>query len=93
MHPKHLDYKNAEVLFIGEKSFPQEGAHEGTAEELNLLEEEDEERVAHLQGIYAASDVAWIWDPLLTAMAGTSGVFEELEAGKRDYGGIQTTWG
>jgi hypothetical protein len=51
VQPKHLDYQNAEILFIGEKSFPHEGDHEGTAEELDLLEEEDEKRVAHLKGM------------------------------------------
>jgi hypothetical protein len=50
VQPKHLDYKNAEILFIGEKSFPQESEHKGTADELLQLEEEDERRVAHLDG-------------------------------------------
>ena len=64
VQPKHLDYKNAEVLFIGEKSFPETGDHEATAEELNLLEEEDEKRVAHLEGMRnnRASDCTGIVD-------------------------------
>ncbi|TGZ80133.1 hypothetical protein EX30DRAFT_320428 [Ascodesmis nigricans] len=48
LQPKHLDYKNSEILFIGEKQFPEEGEHEGTEQELSKLEYEDEARVKHL---------------------------------------------
>lgn len=50
LQPKHLDYKNSEILFIGEKQFPEEGEHEGTEQELSKLEYEDEARVKHLNG-------------------------------------------
>ncbi|KAF8250077.1 hypothetical protein K440DRAFT_597477 [Wilcoxina mikolae CBS 423.85] len=73
VQPKHLDYQNAEILFIGEKSFPHEGDHKRTAEELDLLEEEDDKRVAHLKG--------------------SESVFSDLELIKKDFLGIQTTWG
>ncbi|KAF8537104.1 hypothetical protein BDD12DRAFT_746177 [Trichophaea hybrida] len=72
VQPKHLDYQNTEILFIGEKNFPHEGDHKRTAE-LDLLEEEDEKRVAHLKG--------------------SESVFSDLELNKKDFLGIQTTWG
>lgn len=49
LEPKHLDYKHAEVLFIGEKGVP-EGGHEATIEEMERLKDEDEMRVRHLNG-------------------------------------------
>lgn len=50
LHPKHLNYKHAEVLFIGENRVPKEGEHGATNEEMEELEDEDEERVKHLNG-------------------------------------------
>lgn len=50
LKPKHLDYKHAEVLFIGESSIPKEGEHKATIEEMEKLEGEDEIRVKHLHG-------------------------------------------
>ncbi|KAI5837350.1 hypothetical protein DFP73DRAFT_487405 [Morchella snyderi] len=52
LEPKHLDYKHAEVLFIGESGseVPGEGKHEGTSDEMEKLEGEDEVRVRHLEG-------------------------------------------
>lgn len=47
---EHLDYKNAEVLFIGEKGMPVEGAHREAGEELEKLEDEDEDTVEQLKG-------------------------------------------
>ena len=48
--PHHLDYQNAEVLFIGEKHFPDSGGYQETGDELAQLEDEDEKRVKHLDG-------------------------------------------
>lgn len=50
LEPKHLDYKHAEVLFIGEKEIPEGGEHEATVEEIKRLEDEDKMRVRHLNG-------------------------------------------
>lgn len=52
LEPKHLDYKHAEVLFIGQSGseVPGEGKHEGTSDEMEKLEGEDEVRVRHLEG-------------------------------------------
>lgn len=50
LEPKHLDYKHAEVLFIGEKVIPKGGEHKDTMEEMEKLEDEDEMRVKHLGG-------------------------------------------
>lgn len=52
VQPAHLDHKNAEVLFIGETTFPHEGEHQATAAELGLLEDEDEKRVSRLGGAW-----------------------------------------
>jgi hypothetical protein len=90
VQPKHLGYKNAEVLFIGEKSFPHEGDHEGTADELSLLEEEDEKRVGHLKGGTAQS-TAGVFE--LIRPAGDESVFADLELNKKEFVGVQTTWG
>lgn len=49
LEPKHLDYKHAEVLFIGEKEVPR-GEHDAIMEEMENLEDEDEMRVKHLNG-------------------------------------------
>jgi len=49
VQPKHF-VKNAEFLFIGERKFPEDGDHEGTADEVAQLEEEDEKRISHLKG-------------------------------------------
>lgn len=50
LEPKHLDYKHAEALFIGEKEIPKEGEHKATMEEMEKLEGEDEIRIKHLNG-------------------------------------------
>ena len=61
VHPKHLDYANAQLLLIGE-SFDDSHALDATSkdeksddketpqEELEKLEGEDEMRVEHLKG-------------------------------------------
>jgi hypothetical protein len=50
VRPEHLNYKNAEILFIGENRFPHEGEYKNVEKELEILEEEDEERIKHLKG-------------------------------------------
>lgn len=50
LEPKHLDYKHAEVLFIGQHEIPEEGEHKATTEEMERLEDEDGVRVKHLDG-------------------------------------------
>jgi hypothetical protein len=51
LQPKHLNYKNAEVLLIGENDIPRrEEAHKDAVHELEDLEEEDIKRVDHLGG-------------------------------------------
>lgn len=47
---EHLAYKHTELLFIGERHFPEDGEHEATATELARLEDEDETRIKHLSG-------------------------------------------
>ncbi|KAI5806170.1 hypothetical protein EDC01DRAFT_725088 [Geopyxis carbonaria] len=82
---RHLDYRNAEILFIGEKTFPGDGEkgdgadgkvqkeHEGTKEELERLEHEDDARIKHLSA--------------------EERVFQDLEMAKKNYEGVKTTWG
>ena len=51
LQPRHLDYKNAEVLLIGEKGVPRrEEGDEEAVQELEAMEEEDLERADHLGG-------------------------------------------
>lgn len=50
LEPKHLDYKHAEVLFIGEKEIPSGGELDAIVEEMEKLEDEDEMRIKHLNG-------------------------------------------
>lgn len=47
---EHLEYKNAQILFIGERKVLEGKEHEVAGEELKELEEEDEKRVEHLKG-------------------------------------------
>jgi len=51
LQPKHLNYKNAEVLLIGEEDIPRhEGGDDEAVQELEALEEADLERSDHLRG-------------------------------------------
>ncbi|RPA98821.1 hypothetical protein L873DRAFT_1686121 [Choiromyces venosus 120613-1] len=47
---EHLEYKNAQILFIGEREVLGGKEHEVASEELEELEEEDMKRVEHLKG-------------------------------------------
>ncbi|PWW80619.1 hypothetical protein C7212DRAFT_163878, partial [Tuber magnatum] len=47
---EHLEYKNAQILFIGEREVLEGKEHEAAGEELKELEEEDGRRVEHLKG-------------------------------------------
>jgi hypothetical protein len=89
--PHHLDYQNAEVLFIGEKHFPDSGGHQETGDELAQLEDEDEKRVKHLDGEYMPFDGSFYVSCL--TMAGSESVFADLELSKKDFLRVQTTWG
>ena len=60
LQPRHLDYKNAEVLLIGEKGVPRR--EEGDEEAVQGLEALDLERADHLGGddaVFEDLDLDW----------------------------------
>ncbi|KAF4548930.1 Hypothetical protein D9617_24g016430 [Elsinoe fawcettii] len=83
LHPKHLDYANAQMLMIGEdfesghaleqaKKDENDGKKESPEEALEKLENEDQIRINHLKG--------------------DDTIFEDLGISKNDYPDVATTW-
>jgi hypothetical protein len=79
LHPKFMDYKYCEILFIGEKqdTFPDADTKDDAnlkeaEEELEGLEENDEQRVQHLKEDHA--------------------VFGDLRMKKEEYSKLRTEW-
>ncbi|WPH00446.1 Hypothetical protein R9X50_00327500 [Acrodontium crateriforme] len=83
VHPKHLDYVNAQILLIGENfedssnldAAPKDEKDENKEtpeEELEKLEGEDEVRVEHLNG--------------------DDTIFADLGISSKDYPSVMTTW-
>jgi hypothetical protein len=98
LKPEHLDFENAQILLIAEKSVEkalqrdskdEEAGKEEPSEELYKLEHEDEERVKHLRGKRARS---FLLGDMLMVCTGDDTIFEDLKISQKEYPGVTTTW-